>query len=369
MRTLSLRALNRALLERQCLLERSPSGARAIVEQVAGLQAQVAQPPFLGMWARQQGFTVEGMRAALLEREVVRATLMRSTIHLVSADHYALFRPALQPALTRALRGFFGARQKDLDFPALVTAAKEFFDGEPGTFAGLRDELRRQNPELDAQAMAYVIRTHLPLVQVPHAISPWGYPGVPEYVEAHVWLGRAVETGLEEEADATGLVRAYLRAFGPASVADAQQWSGRAGLAATFKAMRDELVSYRDEAGRELFDLAGTDLPGEDALAPVRLMPEYDNLVLGHKDRTRVIADGFKKQVFLSAARVRATILVDGFVAGAWRLEAAREAVRVVLEPFVALDAASRAAIEEEAARLVSVWPDVAKIEVSWEGA
>jgi hypothetical protein len=227
----------------------------------------------------------------------------------------------------------------------------------------------RQNPGLDQDAMAYVIRTHLPLVQVPAARSAWGYPGVPEYVEAHVWLKEQVATGREEEgADASALVRAYLRAFGPASVADAQRWSGRAGLAATFEAMGDELIRYQGpEAKTVLYDLAGSTISDEDMPAPVRLIPEYDNLVLGHEDRSRIIDEAFKKRVFLSAARVCATVLVDGFVAGVWRLSPLRDEQRIIVTPFVTLDRAARDGIEAEAARLSALWPDVQHVSVEYE--
>lgn len=346
---LSLRELNRATLARQLLLSRSPLPPRDAVAQVCGLQAQVSAPPFLGLWARLDGFVRADLEAALQNREVVRAPFFRSTLHLVTAEDFCRFRRAVEPALARALSGFFGDRARGLPTETLLDAARARLAESTCPLTTLAAALKPLVPDADPSAVSYLVRTYLPLVQVPNG-GAWGYGNSTDYAFGDVFTGGTlapVEDGLPE------LVRRYLRAFGPASVKDIQAFTGLTGLQGTVNALRPELRVFTGENGVELFDVSDAPLPPAAVSAPVRFLPEYDNLVLAHADRRRVLADEHRKRVLLSAGRVRATFLVDGFVAGAWSIERVKKSITLVAEPFVSVSDADREALADEGERLL----------------
>ncbi|MBA3615894.1 MAG: winged helix DNA-binding domain-containing protein [Rubrobacteraceae bacterium] len=330
------------------LLDRQAIPVLDAVERLAGLQAQVTSPPYVGLWTRLRDFRREDLTRLMEERQVVRATLMRATLHLMTAEDYLLLRPALQPALTRSMNSIAGKRLDGLDVDRLVGAAREYFEREPHPFADLRPLLSELEPDRDPSALAYAVRTSLPLVQVPSG-GVWGYSGKAPFTTAERWLGRAL-SGSE---DPRRLVLKYLAAFGPATVRDVQTWSGRMQLKQPVEELRAELRTFRDERGNELLDLPDAALPPEDTPAPPRFVPDYDNLVLSHADRGRVISEEHRKKVFLSAARVRATFLIDGFVRGAWKVEKTRKTATLVIEPFEPMSTEDRAALSDEGERLV----------------
>lgn len=347
-RTLTLRDLNRATLARQILLEREPVSVPDAVGRLVGLQAQVTSPPYIGLWTRLRDFRREDLTESLEQRQVVRAALMRSTLHLMTAEDFLLLRRAIQPALVRGLNEFFGKRAKDLDVEKLVAAAKASMEERPLAQGELRDVLSEVEPDRDVAALAYTVRTYLPMVQIPSG-GRWGYSNRPAYALPESWLGRPAS----EDDHPRELLRRYLAAFGPATVQDAQAWSGLTKLKETIEALKPELSVFKDERGRELLDIPDAPLPSPDTPAPVRFVPEYDNLVLSHADRTRVISDEHRKAVFLTAGRVRATFLVDGFVAGAWKIEKSRNMATLVIEPFGKLSRQNHDALTEEGERLV----------------
>lgn len=355
-RTLSLRELNRALLARQMLLGREETTALEAMERLVGLQAQVPSPPYVGLWTRIEDFRREELVRLVMERQVVRATLMRATIHLMSARDYAAFRLALHPALAGSSSTITGKRLAGLDLDGLIEAATSRFDEEPCTFAELRATLAEIEPERDPSALAYAVRTHLPLVQVPSG-SAWGYAGNAPFATAEAWL----DVPLEPDEGAHEMIRRYLAAFGPASVMDFQAWSGMRRMKAAFEELRPETITFRDESGRELFDVPDAPRPEPDTPAPPRFVPDYDNLMLSHADRSRIIAGDHKKHVFLSAARVRATVLVDGFVAGTWKVEKARGEATLTIEPFGELPKSARDALTDEGEGLVRFLREGAK--------
>lgn len=362
-RVLTLRELNRATLARQMLLERESISVPEAVERLVGLQAQVASPPYIGLWTRLEGFRREDLTDSLEKRRIVRAALMRSTLHLMTAEDYLSLQPALQPALVRALNGFFGARAKGLDIGKLVAKTRTSLEEEPRNQGELRAVLAEVDPERDVAALAYAVRTFLPMVQAPSG-GRWGYSNRPPYALPETWLGRSV-WGPEHPRE---LLLRYLASFGPATVRDFQAWSGLVRQKDVIEALKPELRSYRDESGNELLDLPDTPLTPPEAPAPVRFMPEYDNLVLSHADRRRIIADEYRKSVFLSAGRVRATFLVDGFVRGAWKIEKGKGMATLIIEPFEALRRGDREALIEEGERLVRFVEDGAKtFEVCFE--
>jgi hypothetical protein len=347
-RVLTLRELNRATLDRQMLLDRQSIPALDAIERLAGLQAQVPSPPYVGLWTRLNDFRREGLTRLMEERQVVRATLMRATLHLMTAEDYLLLRPVLQPALTRSMNSIARKRLEGLDLDRLVGTAREYFESGPRPFADFRLLLAELEPDRDQSALAYAVRTQLPLVQVPTG-GVWGYSGKVPFTTAEKWLDRE----LSSSEDPRGLVLKYLAAFGPATVRDIQTWSGRIRLKESVEEIKPELRVLRDENDNELIDLPDAPLPPGDTPAPPRFVPDYDNLVLSHADRGRVISDEHRKKVFLSAARVRATFLIDGFVRGVWKVEKTRRAATLVIEPFERLSRGDRDALSEEGERLV----------------
>jgi len=355
-RILTLRELNRATLARQMLLERETIPVLDAIERLVGLQAQVPSPPYVGLWTRLRDFRREDLTRLMGERLVVRATLMRATLHLMTAADYLLLRPALQPALTRSLRSIAGRRTQGLDVEELVATVRAFFVEEPRAFAELNATLSELLPDRDPSVLAYAVRTHLPLVQVPTG-GTWGYSGRIPYTPAESWLGEP----LAASQDPRRLFFRYLAAFGPATVMDFQAWSGLTRTKEAIEALKPELRVFRDEKGNELLDLPDAPLPPGEAPAPVRFVPDYDNLVLSHADRTRVISDEHRPKVFLSAARVRATFLIDGLVRGAWKVEKKGRAATLTIEPFEPLADEDRDALIEEGERLLRFVADGAR--------
>jgi hypothetical protein len=346
--TLTLRALNRATLARQLLLQREKLPALRAMEQLVGLQAQLAKPPFIGLWSRVEGFQREELLRLLQRKEAVRAPLMRCTLHLMSTRDYVKLHAALQPVLDSAMKSILRDRAKGLNLPELVAAARTYFEEEPRTFEELRDLLVKRFPQGDERAMGYAVRTQLPVVQVP-TDTEWGFPGTADFTLAESWLGAP----LGKDAAPDTLVLRYLAAFGPASVTDVQTWSGLKGLREVLEALRPQLLTFRDERRRELFDLPKAPRPPEDTPAPVRFLPDYDNLVLSHDDRTRVVADEHRPAIAKANLRILPTFLVDGFVAGTWKVERKKASAALLLEPFAPLPKKTRAELEEEAEALL----------------
>lgn len=356
-RTLTLRELNRATLARQMLLERASLSALDAIERVAGLHAQLPNPPYIGLWTRLQAFQRGELTGLIEDRRAVRATMMRSTLHLMTASDYVLFRLALQPALTRAMHGFFGARAKSIDVDQIVAAARAYVQEKPRTFVEIRAHLTELFPAIDPALLAYAVRAHLPLVQIPPG-GTWDFGGSPAHAEASAWLERP----LVDPADGLrSLILRYLAAFGPATVKDIQSWSGLPRLQDVVSELRPQLCTFRDEQGHELFDLPDSPHPFENIPTPVRLLPEFDNLLLAHADRGRVMPDKYRASVFLTVGRVRATFLVDGFVRGTWKSERTRNAARLVIEPFEPLTNAARDELAAEGERLIRFIEDDAE--------
>lgn len=353
--------LNRATLARQWLLRREAATPGDAIAHLVGLQAQEARPPFIGLWSRLASFRREYLIDLLLNREVVRATALRATLHLMTAGDFLALRGTFQPMLTEAMRAVLRQRCEDLDIPGAVETARAFFTGGDFTFDDLRDHFRTQNPDSDERAMAYAVRTHLPLVQAPDS-SAWGFPGSAKFAPAEDWLGRPIDQSERKEE----LARRYLAAFGPASATDIQAWSGVKGFSSILKEMRDELVVFKDERGRELFDLPDSPRPSPDVPAPARFLPDYDNLLLlAYSDRSRIIADEHRKQVVTANLRVLATFLVEGFVAGTWKIERKKTKATLILTPFAPLSAGAHDDLAGEGEKLLAfAEPDAATHEI-----
>lgn len=348
-RILTLRELNRATLARQMLLERASLSIPDGIERLVGLQAQTPLPPYVGLWTRLRDFRRDDLAQLIEDRKVIKATLMRATLHLFTAEDYLRLRATLQPVLTDASEAISRHRGAEgLDIDKLLSAAQRYIGEEPRTFAEVSDMLANLMPEHDLGAMRYTVRTHLHLVQTPIS-SGWSYSGNPKFALAESWLGEPIPT----EENLRLLVFRYLAAFGPATVADIQTWSGLGKLKDAIEKLKPDLRTYRNEKGHELLDPPDIELPSADTPAPERFLPEFDNLLLSHKDRTRVIADAHRSQVYLPGLRVRATFLVDGFVRGGWKIEKTKSVATLVIEPFDSLTKQNRDALTEEGERLV----------------
>lgn len=241
--TLSIRALNRATLARQLLLAREPVSVAEAVERLGGMQAQEPKPPFLGLWTRLDGFAASDLRAALHDRSLVRATMMRATLHLMTGADYTAFRTAMQPMLDGALR-VLGDRSKGLDLDEVVSAARSLLLEGPRTFNEVRALLQEKFPDANDRALGYAVRLCVPLVMVPTE-DRWGFPRTSQFTLADVWLDAppAADAAMDE------LMLRYLAAYGPASAADAQTWSGLPGTADALDRLRPHLQVFADDKG------------------------------------------------------------------------------------------------------------------------
>ena len=358
------RALNRALLARQMLLERQPVTALAATERLIGLQAQAPLAPYVGLWSRLATFQAAELAGALADRTAVRASLMRATIHLVSADDALALRPLIQPVLERGFANSPFARQiAGIDRHELLQAGRALLEERPLTSAELGRALARRWPEHDPESMAYALGYLLPLVQVtPRGL--WGRTGSPARTTMTAWLGRPLDAAWSLET----LVLRYLGAFGPASVMDAQAWSGLTRLRGVFDGLRAELATFRDVAGREVFDLPDAPRPEPDSHAPVRFLPEYDNVLLGHADRSRIIPAGRSIPLPPGNGATMGTILIDGMYAGTWRIRRAEDRATLTIQPFERVGTADEAALVDEGSRLVAFVTDGMAVHVIVEG-
>ncbi|EFL12379.1 conserved hypothetical protein [Streptomyces sp. AA4] len=345
--TLGRRELGRALLARQSLLERADATVEEAVARLVGMQAQAPYAPYFGLWSRIRAFRTADLADALTERRLVRVALMRSTVHLVTVADYRALRPWSQDALDRELDTAFKAPLAGLDRAAVAESGRALLGTRPLTPKELRAVLHEQWPDRDPHALATVVRNRVPLVQVPPR-AVWGVGGTTRYAAAADWTG----TEPAATADAEQIVLRYLAAFGPASAADVQTWAGRTRLRPVLEGLRPRLAVFRDEHGTELFDLPGAPRPAAHTPAPVRFLPEYDNLLASHADRTRVISAEDRKRL-LTGNGMRAAFLVDGQVAGAWKLQQDKTSATLEIEPFRPLTAAERAEVETEGSLLL----------------
>ena len=348
--TLTRRAINRATLARQMLLAREKTTALDAVERLLAMQAQWPRPPFVGLWTRMEGFEREDLVRLLVKRQVVRATFFRATIHLVTARTYLALRPTLQPMLAGAMQTILKERLKGLDLDALIARARKHFAKSPCTFEDLRDQFLAADPKADERAMGYAVRMRLPLVQVPVADGElWAFPSKACFAPAEDWLGKPID--VDAAPKPSELVRRYLAAYGPASVADIQAWTGLKIDRTALEAMRKDLVTFRDEGKRELLDLPDAPRPDPDTPAPIRFVPDYDSMIVARADE-RFVARPHRPHVFLSALRIAATLLVDGFVVGTWTAETKKKVSAVIVKPFDTLPAKTRKEVAAEGERL-----------------
>jgi hypothetical protein len=341
-KVLSLRALNRALLSRQLLLDRpdlpdDADGRRAAVisaiEHLVGLQAQAPFPPYYGLWSRLGGFRPEDLASLITDRSTVRIALMRGTIHLVSARDCLPLRRLVQPAIERGMRNAHGKYLAGVDTRALALAGRALVESEPMTFSQLGQALAEHWPDHRPNDLAQAVRAFVPLVQVPPR-AVWGRAGQARHTSAEHWLGQPARAAAGRPESLAELVTRYLAAFGPATARDVAAWSGLTGLRPVLEELRPSLVTFADEQGTELFDLPSAPRPGGDVPAPVRLVAEFDNLMLSHADRSRVVSTENLKRFYTINGVLPGAVLIDGFVAGLWRLARNSSSATLTIELF-----------------------------------
>jgi Winged helix DNA-binding domain len=340
---LDARALNRAALARQHLLEPSTLSAVDLVAHLGGVQAQEPQEPFVGLWSRMTAFDPGELSRLLEDRALVRVHLMRRTIHLVTADDAWNWQPRHRTLLRQKYAAVYRRQLAGVDLDRLADQGRALMaDGRDRSLGEVGRELAAHWPGLTARVLGEaVVAALLPMVQIPPR-GTWRSTAGARYVPLHSWLDRPPPP---ESVDAD-LIRRYLGAYGPAAGADLRAWCGLSGLPASVAAIRDELAEFRDERGRLLLDLPGAPRPGPDTPAPVRFLPAFDNAILGYHDRSRIIDDEHRG---LSVAGERA-VLVDGRVAATWTVTAGAVAVT----PLRRLTRSENTEVTEEADRLTA---------------
>ena len=307
------------------------------------MQAQVPNSPYVGLWSRLDGFKPDQLADLITQRRAVRLGIMRNTIHLVTARDCIALRPLFSPVLGRGLQASpFGRNLVGMEMQPLIRQATRLMKEKPRTLAELGALLHERWPDRDATSLAYAIRHLVALVQVPPR-GVWGKSMQATWTSAEFWLGQP----LARKPSIDTLIVRYLAAFGPATVADMSTWSGLTALRSVVERLRPQLRTFRDERGRELFDVPNGPLPDPRTPAPPRFLPEYDNLLIGHHDRTRVIDHAYRYVIFIG------TLLVDGFVQGTWMIKRQRDTATLTIEPLRRLTAQDRKGVVEEGERLL----------------
>lgn len=347
--TLSNRALNRATLDRQFLLRRHSLPARQAVERLGGMQAQAPLAPYTGLWTRLKSFAPENLSSLIAERHLLRAHLNRCTVHLLTAQDYLDFRPLFHSPLERVLRANYRQGLVGADLAEVRSRARTLLSGTPLTRAELGRLLESTWPEADPNSLAYAGSALLPVVQIPPR-GIWGETGQATFALAEDWLGTPV--ACDPASDAVDrLVLRCIGAFGPVTVRDIQTWSGLARLREVTERLAGKLRTFRSEDGAELIDLPDAPRPDPDTPAPVRFLPEYDNLLLSHADRSRVIPHSRPVPLPPGNGSTQGTLLIDGLWNATWKI--AKDGA-LDIHPFIPLSPAISDEIAAEGTRLLA---------------
>lgn len=351
---LTTRTLNRTLLARQHLLERANLSVPEMCDHLVGLQAQDVPPPFVALWSRLADFDPATVSAGLLDRSLVRITLMRGTIHLVTPPDALRIAPLIQPELEKVpfRKGFNYGAMVGLDPDEVRRLGEAVLGDEPMPVAELRARAAELFPDRDPGAVVQTWLYQLPVLQTPPR-GIWRDNSRPIWSRVQPWLGAP----LDPDYPVADLVVRYLRAFGPASTMDMQTWSRLTGMKTVVAQLGDRLRTYTDERGRTLYDLADAELADPELPAPVRLLGWYDNALLSHQDRSRIAPDGPPNISRLLAS----PILVDGFLAGMYKVFPDKTAARMRISPNRVWTAREQAEVEAEASALLAfLEPDLA---------
>lgn len=349
--TLSNRQLNRSFLARQLLLERQRRPAANVIEHLAGMQSQIPRDPFIGLWSRIEGVGNSELDRLMLDRETVRIVAMRGTIHLLTTRDACRLRPAMQAMLEKTFTGSatYAPNLAGLDLDEIAEAGRRLVEERPLTGKQIGAGLAEMWPGRDPSSLSNAVRTFLPLVQVtPRGV--WGKSQQPTLTTIEAWTGKPMDRYRPPD---EAILR-YLAAFGPATVVDIQAWSGLSGLRDHVERLRPQLVTYRDERDRELFDVPEAPFPDPHTPAPVRFLPGFENALLSHSDRARIISDEQRSRMWKVNGLVDASFLVDGHVAGTWKVTRAKGEAVLEIAPFGALRRTDQEALEVEGQRLLA---------------
>jgi hypothetical protein len=352
---ISNRVLNRTLLARQHLLARSTMSTHEMIDHLVGLQAQDVLPPFIALWSRLDQFSPEAIDAGLEDRSLVRMTLMRGTIHLVTRMDALRLQPKFRELLEKApLRpGFFFGATAGMNIEEIRSAAASVFSRGPLKTSEIREWARANWPDRDPGAIAQAAYYLLPILQTPPR-GKWKQNNRPQWALTESWLGEP----LDSEYPADELVLRYLRPFGPASTMDMQTWSRLTGFKEVVDRLGPRLRTYKDERGRTLYDLAEGELVDGDVEAPVRFLGWYDNVTLSHQDRSRIIAEEVPNTNWPPTSNV-STLTIDGFIAGSYKIVTAKDQATLRIMPGQPVSTSIQAELIEEGERLLRfVEPD-----------
>ncbi len=351
---LTRRRLGRALLARQHLLERVDRPIPEEVEHLVGLQAQEPLDPYTGLWSRLAGFDPHILGGLLEDRTLARLVTWRGTVHLHTAADALAARALVEEVMARRVSpgNMFGRAIAGVDIDAVLADVWAWIGEEPRSGAEVRARVADVgSPDLDR--LVDVIKYTLPTVQVPPR-GVWGKAGQARWAPLDGWVGRPLAQPTPEAEEA--MILRYLAAFGPATAADIATWSGWTGVKARLDRLADRLVRYRHEdTGRELVDLPDGLLPEEDVPAPVRFLPEFDNTVLSHADRSRIVPPDLGSSHVLGLDPRPRVVLVDGVVAGLWSIERDADRARLRLRPMRPWTRAQRRDVEAEGAALLGL--------------
>ena len=314
--------LNRTYLNRQGLLRRTAQPVREIIAHLVGMQSQVPRDPFIGLWTRLEGFAPDHLDTLMERRETVRILTMRGTIHLLTREDAQLLWPLMQADLLRFTRANrqWSPHYVDLDCDEVIAFGRAALTATPSPIKAVREQIAERWPGRDPEALVRLVHFGLPLVQIPPR-GLWKRSMMPTVTPLDAWLGEPTPPVRKPE----DVIVRYLRAFGPASTADFRTWSRLTGMKQAFARLRSQLVTYRDDRGRELLDVPGADYPDPETPVPVRFLPGFDNALLSHDDRSRIIPDACRTALASKNGLPPATFLVDGFVAGTWRLTTSKQ--------------------------------------------
>jgi hypothetical protein len=351
--TLTARQLTLATLDRQLLLERRRLDVAEAVRQVCAVQAQAPASPYVALWNRVEGFVPEDLDAAFTERRIVKATLMRITLHAVHADDYAPYHAAMARSLRASRlydRRFTSTELTDDDADALLPRLAEFL-AHPHTGADVEGEVTAHFGE-HAHRLWWALRTYAPIHHAPTG-GPWSFRLPNTYLASPVAPGAAAQ---DAAAGARRLLLSYLRAFGPASAQDFARFTllGRPVITQALSELGDQVVRVPGPARAALYDLPGATVPAEDTPAPPRLLPMWDSTLLAHALPGRVMPQDHRPLVVRRNGDILPTLLVDGQVAGVWRTTNAG----LELTAFRKLDKAAWRGLTEEAEKLAALLAD-----------
>jgi hypothetical protein len=364
---LDRRALNRALLARQLLLRRASWSVPRTIEHLVGMQAQEPTNPYVALWSRLDGFRPDALARMIVARKAVRGALMRATLHLATARDALALYPVMRSVAVRAFRtgSPFGRRLAGVDIDAVLAAGRRLLEEKPRTSAELRALLGERWPAADGESLSRAVTYLLPVIQVPPR-GVLGQGGLAIWATTESWLGQPVELDGGDDDVIRRVILRYLAAFGPASVNDLQTWCGLTKLREPVERLRPRLRVFRDERGKELFDLPKAPRPDPETPAPIRFLPEYDNLLLSHADRSRMFQEDVRV-LFRDDDRGLGAVLIDGFLQGVWKIRRDGKRATLGIKLMARPAAKDRASLSDEGGRLLALMAgDASKQDVSF---